>query len=330
MMFRHPIFLWLLPIALVPIYFEFIRRRAGSSFGFSAAGEPAAAGRSLRVFGRRSLAVLRAAAIALAVIALARPQSGDEQSKVHVEGIAIQLVVDQSGSMSQEDMAYEGRRMSRLEAARRVIDRFVKGRTDDLIGLTTFSAYPNEVCPLTLDYDLLSKFFEQIRPDNLFGQTAIGDGIVYATNLLKESTARSKVMIVLTDGANNFGVTNPVEAARMAAQIGIKIYTIGIVPTPQAQSTLDFFSRQIFRQGSDVDEDTLKNMAEAAHGRYYAASDGDKLEKIYAEINRLEKTEHVTEKFLQYRELYPAPLFASVGLTVLESLLGLTVFRKKP
>lgn len=330
MIFRHPHFLWLLPLALLPLYFEFIARRAGGTLGYSAVDEAWRAGLSLRVIGRRALAILRAAAIALAIVALARPQAGDEQSKVGVEGIAIQLVVDRSGSMAQQDMAYEGRTMSRLEASRRVIDRFIRARKDDLIGLAAFSAYPNEIAPLTLDYGMLSKFLENLTPDKLFGQTAIGDGIVYSANLLKETTAKSKIIILLTDGANNFGVTNPVEAARIAAELGVKIYTIGIIPPAGASPAIDFFGRQFFQQGADVDEETLKAVAASGGGRYYAASDGEKLERIYDEINRLEKTEQITERFLQYRELFAAPLCASIGLTVMESLLGLTLFRKKP
>ena len=328
--FRHPHFLWLLALAAVPLVREFVWKPAAAALGFSATARAARRGPTARAVGLRSLAVFRSIAIVLAVGALARPQAGDEQSKVCVEGIAIELVVDVSGSMAQEDMVYEGARRSRLETAKHVIDGFVRGRADDLIGLTTFSAYPNEVCPLTLDYGMLSKFFEHVQPDKFFGYTAIGDGIVQGAALLKESTAQSKVMVLLTDGLNNFGATHPVEAARMAAQLGIRIYAIGIVPDQAAQSSVDFFGRKIFMRGQEVDEETLRQVATEARGRYFAAADGGKLKKIYEEINKLEKTEHFTEKYLQYRELYHVPLAASLGLVFTESILGLTLFRKKP
>lgn len=311
MMFRHPHFLWLLPLVLLPL----LLKRRSASFGFSSTAPARAAGAGWRAAGSRSMAVFRSLAIALAVLALARPQAGDEQSKVHVEGIAIELVVDQSGSMAEADMLYEGKMMSRLDAAKRVIGHFVKGRKDDLIGLTAFSAYPNEVCPLTLDYGMLEAFFGQIRPDNIFPYTAIGDGILQASELLKASSSKSKVLILLTDGVNNFGVAHPVESARMAAQVGIKIYAIGMTG----------------RSGrAEIDEEMLRQVAAAGGGRYYSAADGDKLKEIYEEIDRLEKTEQVTEKYLQYRELYHAPLAAALGFVFVESFLGITFFRKKP
>lgn len=309
MIFRHPHFLWLLPLAILPLALKLIP----ATLGYSSTTAARSVGAGARAIGRRSLAVFRALAIALAVVALARPQSGDEQSKVHVEGIAIELVVDQSGSMAQEDMVYEGKPMSRLDVAKRVIEHFVRGRKDDLIGLTAFSAYPNEICPLTLDYGMLNGFFGQVRPDRIFPYTAIGDGILQGTELLKASASKSKVLILLTDGANNFGVAHPVEAARMAAEFKIKIYAIGMRG-----------------RGEDVDEETLRQVAGAGGGRYYSAADGDKLKKIYEEINQLEKTEQVTEKYLQYRELYHTPLAASLGLVFFESFLGITFFRKKP
>lgn len=330
MMFRHPYFLWLILAALIPLIREFRSGRARAALGYSAVDDAARADRTWRIVGRRALCLLRTLAIILAVIALARPQTADEKSKVHVEGIAIELVIDNSGSMSEPDMFYNGQRMTRLDAVKHVVGEFVKGRMDDLIGLTVFSAYPSEVCPLTLDYGILTKFFEQVQPDRVFPYTAIGSGILQGVELLKQTQAKSKVMIVLTDGMHNFGNTHPLEAARLAESLGIRIYTIGIIPPQSANAVMDIFARRIFGQGQEVDEETLKQVAAAARGRYFSASDGEKLKKIYAEINRLEKTEQVTEKYLQYREHFRAPLVAALALILAETLLAVTAFRKKP
>ncbi len=330
MIFQHPAFLWILPLALIPLIREWRRQRGRGCLSYSSVEDAAKSPASVRIVGHRSLAFFRALAIALAVVALARPQAGDEQSKVRVEGIAIELLVDNSGSMAQQDLFYENKRMGRLDAAKRITDKFVQGRTDDLIGLTVFSAYPNEICPLTLDYGMIAKFFDLVNPDPIFPYTAIGDGIVQAAALLKETPAKSKVMVLLTDGMNNFGVTHPLEAARMAGKLGIKIYAVGIVPDQAAESAVDFFARRIFRPGQEIDESLLKQVAAETGGRYFSASDGKKLEKIFSEINRLEKSQQITEKYLQYRELYHSPLAASLGLVFAESILGISLFRKKP
>lgn len=329
MLFRHPYFLWLLPLAIVPLLRAFVFRKS-SPLAYSSVDAPARAGTGIRAFGYKSLSLIRAVAIALAILALARPQSGDEQSKVHVEGIAIQLVVDNSGSMSQEDFELEGKRMSRLEAVKKVIDGFIRGRKDDVIGLTSFSAYPSELCPLTLDYGILAKFLEWTKPDRIFGHTAIGDGLLSAAIQLRDAKAKSKVMVLLTDGINNYGANNPIDAAQVAAGFGIKIYTIGVAPDKPAPSGVDFFGRPVFPAGPEIDVNMLKEIAAIGGGKFFSAGDGEALRKIYSEIDRLEKSEQVTEKYLQYTELYHRPLTASLGLVFLEAFLGLTVLRKKP
>jgi len=288
------------------------------------------------------LPLLRTLALVLCILALARPQRGIEAIKVSSEGIAILMVVDISGSMAALDLQVDGRQSSRLDAVKQTFRTFVQGgshknltgREGDLIGMVTFARYPDSVCPLTLDHNTLLSLLEQIEivtsPDE--DGTAIGEALALGVERLKDSTAKSRVLLLLTDGVNNAGDTEPRQAAQIAKALGIKVYTIGagtrgvaMVPvrSPSGQTVLQ-------RMRVDIDEPMLTDIATLTGGQYFRATDGAALQAIYPEIDRLEKTTNVTEHYQQYAELFPLLLLPGLGCLVLELVLVNTRFRKIP
>lgn len=289
---------------------------------------------------RRLLPVLRALALLLCLLALARPQRGLEATKVYSEGIAIVIAVDISGSMAALDLQTEGKQGSRLDAVKHTFRAFVqgggelKGREGDLIGMVTFARYPDSVCPLTLDHDTLLTLLDQTEIVTLPEEdgTAIGEAIALGLERFKDSTAKSRVLLVLTDGVNNAGETEPLQAAQIAKALGVKIYTIGagsrgvaMVPVRSAQGQTVLQRMQVF-----IDEPMLTDIATTTGGQYFRAVDGAALQAIYAEINRLEKTTNVVEHYQQYAELFPWFLLPGLGCLVLEIVLVTTRFRKIP
>jgi Ca-activated chloride channel family protein len=306
------------------------------------------------------LPVLRSLAIVALVIALARPQSGGEYVDTR-EGIAIQMVLDISGSMSEEDFVINGRPVRRLDAVKQVFRDFVaggdslRGRENDLIGMTTFAMFSDTNCPLTLDHgsviDLLDETEipgwvkgRQIREDEESAYTSIGDAIVLATDDLRRAgtqavagvpgaeAAKSRVMILLTDGANNppphatIDPPDPIAAAKVAAELGIKIYTIGAVGGGQTQRGI--FS--MMRQGRGVDEESLKGIAAATSGKYFRATDTKSLTTIYEEIDRLETRRTGERTFRDDIEAAKIAMLAGLGLLMTELLLVSTRFRRIP
>jgi Ca-activated chloride channel family protein len=250
------------------------------------------------------------------------------------------MVVDISGSMAALDLQLDGRQSSRLEVVKQTFHSFVKGgkhragRDGDLIGMVTFARYPDSLCPLTLDHDTLLALLEHIDIVSVPEEdgTAIGEAIALGVERLKDSTAKSRIMIVLTDGVNNAGETEPLQAARIARALGIKIYTIGagtrgvaMIPTraPNGQMVLQ-------RMSVHIDEQMLTEVATSTGGQYFRATDGATLQAVYAEIDQLEKTTNVTEHYQQYAELFGLLLLPGLGCLVLEMLLVNTRFRTMP
>ena len=307
------------------------------------------------------LPLLRSLAIIALIVALARPQSFGEYSAAR-EGIAVQMVLDVSGSMAQDDFIVNGRRVRRLDAVKRVFHDFVlgkdelRGRGNDLIGMTTFAMFADTPCPLTLDHgslaDLLDKteipgFVDGVQrrqhPEADF--TALGDAITLAADDLRRAgeqavagvpgaeAAKSRVMILLTDGANNPAdlpqaePPDPIEAAKVAATLGIKIYTIGAVGSAAA-SPRGF--QAIFQQRAQVDEPTLKEIARATGGRYFRATDTDSLVTVYDEIDRLER--RATGERSYHDNIHAARVAMLIGLSLLmfELLLANTRYRRIP
>jgi len=307
---------------------------------YSSIADLAALSPSLATRLRWVLPCLRALALVLCILALARPQRGIEAVKISSEGIAILMAVDISGSMAALDLQVDGRQSSRLDAVKQTFRTFVQGgknlpgRDGDLIGMVTFARYPDSICPLTLDHDTLLSLLAHVEIVTVPEEdgTAIGEGMALGIERLKDSTARSRVMIVLTDGVNNAGDTAPLQAAQIAKALGIKIYTIGAgtrgvamipVRAPSGQMVLQ-------RMPVDINEHTLTEIATLTGGQYFRATDGAALQAIYAEIDRLEKSTNVTEQYQQYAEFFPLLLLPGLGCLVLEIVLGNTRFRKIP
>lgn len=303
---------------------------------------------------KRLLPWLFLAGMAAFIFALARPQHGKEEYRVRAEGIAIEMAVDRSGSMQAMDFTINNEPANRLETIKKVIREFVEGggelsgRPDDLIGLVSFGGFAEAKCPLTLDHPALLTVLDDVKiPQPIFNRqrqiinerllneesaTAIGDAIALSVERLKPVKAKSKIIILLTDGESNAGVLQPLEAAKIAKTYGIKIYTIGLgsngpVPFP----TFDMFGRKVMmHQIFPIDEASLKAIAEKTGGQYFNARDTASLKEIYASINKLEKTVSEGRVYTQYRELFPFALIPGLGLMLLELVLVTTRFRTLP
>ncbi len=270
----------------------------------------------------------RILALVLLIIALARPQAGTASREVSSEGIDIMLVLDISGSMKAEDFKPN----NRLYVAKQVIHQFIDGRTNDRIGLIVFAGQSFTQCPLTLDYHVLTGFLEKIDFGMVEDGTAIGMALANAVNRLRESTAKSKIIILLTDGVNNRGQIEPLTAAEIARTMGIKIYAIGAGKPGNAMYPVEdpVFGKRYVYLPNDLDETSLKQIADLTGGRYYRAQSEQMLEQIYKEISMLEKTEVKIKEYVQYRELFSyfaAAAFLSVALA---GIMGATWFRTLP
>jgi len=262
--------------------------------------------------------ILYAAGLSCLIIAIARPQRGMQESRVNTEGVDITLLLDLSTSMDTPDFAKNGRRMTRIDSAKEVISDFVEKRTDDRIGMVAFAALPYSVAPLTLDHSWLVQRIDGLRTGMLEDGTAIGDAIASAVNRLRDSEAKSRIVILVTDGENNRGELTPKNAAQAAAALGIKIYTIGIgggLPVRQG-----FFNRA----PQQLDTTVLEQVAEISNARFFRARDLQALEDVYKEIDQLEKTEIEMMQFTRYEETAQRWLLAAILFLTLEKLLSLT------
>ncbi len=275
---------------------------------------------------------LRLAALTFFLIALAGPRSVLEKQIHQTEGIDIVLAIDASGSMAGEDFKIEGRRVNRLAVVKKAVKDFIEARPNDRLGLIAFGAYAYTVCPLTTDHDWLLTNLERVELGTVEDGTAIGSGILTSVNRLKTSEAKSKVVILLTDGMNNAGKVDPVAAAHVAEKFKIKIYTIGAgskgyVPFPMQ----DFFGRTVYQNVLiDLDEDTLKEAAKLTGGKYFRATDTESLQNIYKEIDALEKTKIEEYGFKEYKELFDRFLILALLVLLVEIVLKETVLLKIP
>lgn len=316
--------LLLIPAAIAWYWFKGSHTRARLQISDYTAfiGKPG----SLKLYLRHSLFVFKVLAYALLVVALARPQSTLSRQSVSVEGIDIVLAMDISGSMLAEDF-----KPNRLEAAKEVAEDFIKGRPGDRIGLVVFSGESFTQCPLTTDHTVLISLFDEIKSGMIEDGTAIGDGLATAINRLKESNAVSKVIILLTDGENNRGFIDPESAAEIAKTYGLRVYTIGIGTIGTAPYPVQTpYGTQYQQMEVRIDEPLLKKIAEMTNGKYFRATNKLKLQEIYKEIDKLEKSKVDVTEFRRKKEEYKPFALAAILLLVLDFILGITVFRKFP
>lgn len=280
----------------------------------------------------RILNALRLLAITAFIIAIARPRLGNEQTEIQASGIDIMLAVDVSGSMNAMDFKLKGKRVNRLAAVKDVVAKFIEERPGDRIGLIAFAGKPYLMSPLTLDHDWLLKRLQEVELGQVQDGTAIGLATASSVERLSKQEAKSKILVLLTDGMNNAGSASPEVAGEAAKSLGIKIYSIGAGTKGYAPYPFkDMWGRtRLQRVKVDIDEKTLKNLSATTGGQYFRATDTDSLEKIYGVINQLEKTERTVRHFSNYRELYIYPLIAGLILLALEIILAATRYRRMP
>jgi Ca-activated chloride channel homolog len=327
MSFANPEYFFLLLIVPVMIYWYWKRRKHQLvELQVSSVQVFHAIPRSWRQRFRHLLFGLRIAAVVLLIIALARPQATSRGENVSTEGIDIVLVNDISGSMLAEDF-----RPNRIEAAKKVAIDFIEGRTTDRIGLVIFSGESFTQCPLTLDHAVLINQLKEIKSGMIEDGTAIGMGLATAVSRLKDSKAKSRVIVLLTDGVNNRGFIDPMTAAGIAQQFGIRVYTIGVGTQGMAPYPVQTpFGTQYQNVPVEIDEQLLQKIADQTGGKYYRATDNKKLKAIYDEIDRLEKTKIEVTQFRRHKEeYYTAAMFAGIFL-LLELIFAQTIFRKIP
>ena len=325
--FANPEFLWLLILMPAVGYYLWWRRKKNSvTLQFSSLTFFKNIPQTVRERLRHVPLALRLLAIAVCIIAFARPQSISDKQNISTEGIDIVLELDLSGSMLAEDF-----NPNRIEAAKQVASEFIDGRTNDRIGLVVFSAESFTQCPLTTDYPVLKNLLREVKNGMIADGTAIGLAIANGVNRLKDSKAKSKVMILLTDGVNNRGEIDPITAARIAATYGIRIYTVGVGAqgeAPYPVQTQFGIRRQLIPV--DLDEKGLTQVAEMTGGKYFRATDNRTLKAIYKEIDQLEKTKIEVTAYKRYSELYGRWLLVGMLAIALEVMLRMTILRRNP
>jgi Ca-activated chloride channel family protein len=354
---------WVLLLLLVLPFLGYfmLRRRRGAAVRFPSLIDVKSCPVSWRQRFRPALVVTRLLCLALLILALARPRKGTVLDEISTEGVAIQAVVDRSGSMNAE-MDYGNEKLNRLEVVKRVLADFItgdkegmSGRAGDLIGLVTFARYADTVCPLVVSHTVLTEFLKKTDIVTLRNEdgTAIGDAIALAAARLRKAEEelqqrnarlgfgeadaerggfkiKSKAIILLTDGRNNIGDYDPMQAAELAAKWGIKIYTVGIGSAQSFATVNTLFGTFRMPTSDDLDEGLLKAIANKTGGFYGRADDAESLRNIVKRINELEKTEVRSVQYTQFAEHFARWTTPALVLLLLEMLAGCTVFRKVP
>lgn len=332
MTFANPLY-FLLFLLLIPYIVWYVLRndRHEPSMQVSTVSMYAGMPKSWKAYLRHLPFVLRIAALSLIIIVLARPQSTDNWQNSEVEGIDIMMAVDVSTSMLAEDL-----KPNRLEAAKQVAAEFISGRPNDNIGLTIFAGQSFTQSPLTVDHSVLLNIFNSVKCDIaqngiIEDGTAIGDGIANAVTRLKDSKAKSKAIILLTDGSNNRGEISPLTAAEIAKTFGIRVYTIGVGTNGTAPYPVTAYGvKQYVQVEVEIDENTLQQIAQTADGQYYRATSNSKLKEVYEEIDKLEKTKLNVKDYSRKVEEFQPFAIAAILCLLLELLLRLTVLRRIP
>ena len=323
--FRHPLLLLLLLLVPLLVWLRYARRRQAPltfSDGATLLGLP----RSPWLALRRLPPALFAAGLVCLAVAAARPQTGMSESRVDTEGVDIVLVVDTSTSMRSEDFSTAVKRMDRLDAAKSVLAQFIQARPDDRMGIVAFAAMPYTIAPLTTDHAWLMLQMDRLQTGMLEDATAIGDAIASGVNRLRDSQAKSKIVILLTDGIHNAGRLTPPDAAQAAAALGIKVYTVGAgSDQPRASGIFGFV-----QGGNEIDEATLKKIAEITKAKYFRATDLKSLEETYQAIDEMEKTKIELDQYTRYEEKFAPFLVLGLLCLAFETLLGFTRLGRLP
>ena len=308
-------------------YYVWRTLQGGAAIQISSVRGVANAPRTVRYYLRHLPFVLRAAAFALLVVALARPQDIEQNVSTNTEGIDIMLTIDVSGSMLARDF-----KPDRITAAKEVAGSFIADRYGDRIGLVAFAGEAFTQSPLTTDQSTLQTLLSRIRSGLIEDGTAIGNGLATAINRLRESDAKSKVVILLTDGVNNRGEITPMTAAEIARAQNIRVYTIGVGTEGMAPyPAVDMFGNITYvKQKVEIDEKTLTAMADMTGGKYFRATDNAKLKAIYDEINQLEKSRVEVLEHISYHELFLVWVLAALGVLLAEFLLSNLVLKRIP
>ena len=321
---------WLFLLILVPLLgaweiWRFLKRSPGMRFSTIASIKAIPSSIWVRI--RWVPIMLRMAALTLGILALARPQDRNTVVERFAEGVDIMLVLDTSTSMRAQDFE-----PNRFEAAREVASEFIQGRTSDRVGLIVFAAKAYTQAPLTLDYSFLQEMLKEVEVGVIEDGTAIGTALAMAVNRLKETEAKSKIIILLTDGQNNRGEIDPVTAAEVAEAVNVRTYTIGVGAYGEAPFIIDhpFAGRQRRMVPVEIDEDMLREVAEKTGGQYFRATNKDALSTIYNQIGELEKTKVEERIYTDFSERYHEFLWPAFGLLLLEILLSTTRLRRFP
>ncbi len=326
MYFKNPEF-FLLSL-LLPLIYVWLIKRKRSAIRFSSLSTL----KQIKLAGaahiERYLNLFRLMALILIVTALARPQRVSAEREFEASGIDIAIALDISGSMLAEDF----KPVNRIAVAKEEAKKFIQGRQSDRIGLVVFAGKSYTQCPLTLDYDVLMKLVDDVEIGMIKDGTAIGLGIANAVNRLRESNGKSKIIILLTDGDNNSGNIDPVTAAELAQSFGIKIYTVGIGTGGMVPFPIDdpIFGKRYVQAKVDIDEKTLKRIADITGGLYFPARSSEMLSKVYERINQLEKTDFKIKEYSSYEELFHYFLIPGLLLLMFDALLRNVLFLKIP
>ena len=332
MAFAHPYFL--LVLLLLPLL-AWLKGQRGSppAFLYSSVKLVEGLARARRSHAGNFLAALRWLVLAIFIVALAQPRLSKSTTEVKASGVDIVIALDMSGSMISEDFVVKGERVNRFNMARSVLKNFIDKRPNDRIGLVVFATQAYIATPLSLDHDFLQENLDRLEIGAIDqNSTAIGDGFGTAVNRLRDLKAKSKIVILATDGQNNSGKLDPLLAAEAAAAVKVKVYTVGIGEQGSAPMPVFMGGQKVGYQNVpvDVDEATLQKIADKTGGKYYRADNAEKFQQIYNEIDKLEKTEASVKKYTEYKELFPWFVAAGLALLLLEFVLSQTTFRRLP
>jgi Ca-activated chloride channel homolog len=322
--FAEPFFLYLLFILpLMAAYYLFKQHKASASLRMPGLHQFHKAGKTFRHYLRHVLFAFRTLAIGLLIVALARPQTSDKWQDISTEGIDIILTLDISGSMLARDFNPD-----RLEASKNVATEFISGRPYDRMGLVVFSGESFTQCPITTDHAVLINLLREIQSGIIEDGTAIGMGLATAVNRIKDSDAKSKVIILLTDGVNNRGAIAPITAAEIAKTFGIRVYTIGVGTQGVAPYPVQTpFGIQYQNMPVEIDEAILQDIASMTDGKYFRATDNDRLMQVYSEIDKLEKSKMNVKQYNKKEEKYMSVSLFAFALVILEIVARSTLLK---